>query len=165
MKTIIIILTFTIGYMPLLAQQSSENLIASCCDNGRGCTGSAYCSACKNCSGCKHCAKNGGNCGVCSDGRTKSYKSASNSNRRISNVSTSNSNSSPIQPYSSGSSLITISTTLNLREGPGTAYAIIEKLNKGIELKFIESFSSWAKVKVKDSGKVGYVYSKYVTLK
>lgn len=165
MKAIIIILTCIIGFIPLIAQKSSENLIASCCNNERGCTGSAYCSACKNCSGCKHCAKNGGSCGVCSSGSTKNYNSSSNSNRRISN-STSNSNLSSIQPfYSSGSSLITTSSTLNLRGGPGTGYAIIEKLSKGVELKYMESFSSWIKVEVKNSGNVGYVYAKYVTLK
>jgi hypothetical protein len=45
-------------------QTSSKKLIASTCE-GRGCSGSEYCTACKNCSGCKHCAKEGGTCGVC----------------------------------------------------------------------------------------------------
>jgi hypothetical protein len=65
MKTLLFSFLLLLFTSSVIGQTQSGKLIAETCE-GRGCTGSEYCSACKNCSGCKHCAKNGGTCGVCS---------------------------------------------------------------------------------------------------
>tara|TARA_R110002049_G_scaffold993_11_gene7245 strand:+ start:28074 stop:28244 length:171 start_codon:yes stop_codon:yes gene_type:complete len=54
---------------------------------------------------------------------------------------------------------------LNLREGPGINYKILEKLTNQSTLILIESFGSWLKVKVKNTETIGYVYYKYVNKK
>ena len=51
----VLMLIFSAGQMHLTASSPA----------GRGCSGTADCTACKSCSGCKHCAKEGGTCGVC----------------------------------------------------------------------------------------------------
>jgi len=158
MKILFFILFLSLGYANCYGQTMKNNVIASCCEGGRGCTGSAYCTACKNCSGCKHCAKNGGTCGVCRRGSSKSYttyKKSSNSHRSTSNL----------RKYLKDDNLTVNSTTLNLREGPGTKYKILEKLNNNSTLLFIENKGTWLKIKVKETGTIGYVFYKYVNRK
>lgn len=153
MKTLFTILLFSIT---LSFVQSQEKTVASCCstDEGRGCTGSAYCTACSNCSGCRHCAKNGGTCGVCASGRTsrKSYRTNSYAS----------STTYHLQSYTSGTLLTVTSEKLNVRKGAGTKYQIIEQIRKGDKVRFIESKGNWFKVQVVESENVGYVYYKYL---
>lgn len=151
MKQLLLLWLIIANFGLLKAQNQTNTLVAVCCEDGRGCSGSAYCTACKNCSGCKHCAKNGGTCGVCSS-KTR-YKSISTS----SNISPSKTRS-----YTIGSEIFVSSPTLNLREGPSSKYKIIEKLSQNEGLELIEIKGSWLKVRVKNSGTLGYVYSKYI---
>jgi len=142
---------------------SQEKLLASCCDGKEGrCTGSAYCSACTNCSRCKHCAA-GGTCGVCTSYSAPVKQKSSNKKDYKSSSSTSKKSSfkSPSE-YSVGNYLMVTSETLNLRQGPGVNYDVIEKLYKKSLLVFISYEGEWIKVKVYGSGRVGYVNYKYV---
>ncbi|MBV7268033.1 SH3 domain-containing protein [Winogradskyella luteola] len=151
MKVYFFALLLIIGYSNCYSQSNKTELIASCCEEGRGCKGSAYSTACKNCTGCKHCAKNGGTCGVCSSSNTKkrsSYKSSTNTKLN----------------FKKGDALYAMSNSLNLREGPGTQYKIIEKLKKHSEVELLVIKGSWLKVKVKTSKAIGYVYAKYLRL-
>lgn len=157
MKTFLFIALFFIGYSSFYGQSNKSDAVVSCCEKGRGCKGSAYCTACKNCTGCKHCAKNGGTCGVCSSGntkrrtssrKTKSYKSSTKS--KVS--------------YKNGDILYVSSSSLNLREGPSTKFKIIEKLNKYSKVKLLEIEGSWLKVEVLASNSIGYVYAKYLRI-
>ena len=160
MKTIFLFALLIFSFTYSNSQTNSNNLIAACCYEGGRCTGSLYCTACKNCSGCKHCDKNGGSCGVCDGGSRKVYKKYNNN----SSSNSSTSFSSNTKTYLRGSYLNVKSANLNLREGPGTKYKIIEKLNNKSILTFIESSGSWLKVKVKKTKTIGYVYHKYVSL-
>lgn len=137
----------------------------ACCDVGRGCTGSAYCSACKNCSGCKHCSKNGGSCGVCNGGRVKKYTSQ----KRTTKKSATETRKKPNYTYTkikskfnSNSYLYVSSKTLNLRKGAGTKFKIIATLLKDTRLTYLDKQNGWIKVKVVKTGLVGYVYYKYL---
>ncbi len=158
MKILFLFVFLNFCFLNSNGQTNSNNLIASCCIDGGRCTGSSYCTACKNCSGCKHCSKNGGSCGVCSGGSRKVYKNYKSSSNSYS------SSSSNRKRYLKGDYLTVKSTTLNLREGPGTKYKVIEKLNDQSSLTFIESRGPWLKVKVKKTKTIGYVYFKYVDL-
>lgn len=160
MKTVLFFILLSLVYINSYGQSDSNNLIASCCIEGRGCNGSAYCTACKNCSGCKHCAKNGGSCGVCSRGSNTSYRS-----KKSSSNSYTSSPSTVKTIYTKGGYLAINTATLNLREGPGTNYKILEKLSTSSTLIYIETSDKWLKVKVKETQTVGYVYYKYVKIK
>lgn len=155
MKILLTLILLSFGYSNCYSQTDSKKLIASCCEEGRGCKGSAYCSACKNCTGCKHCAKNGGTCGVCSSSNTKKISA----NKKSAPY---NSSSNIIINYTKGSTFYVASNSLNLREGPSTKYKIIEKLNKSSKVELIDVSGSWLKVKVKDSENIGFVYAKYL---
>lgn len=157
MKMFFFALLLIIGYSNSYSQSNKTELVTSCCEKGRGCNGSAYCSACKNCTGCKHCAKNGGSCGVCSsgitsrkssNGKSKSYKSSINAKAS----------------FKKGDILYVVSNSLNLREGPSTKYKIIEKLTNSSRVKLLEINGSWLKVKVETSETIGYVYAKYLRI-
>lgn len=131
-------------------------LIASCCEEGRGCTGSAYCTACKNCSGCRYCSKNGGSCGVCSSVRKKTYRNSSSLKKITAD------NSSISYKFYRGAVLYTSKTILNLRKGPGVKYKVLKKLKKDTKLVYISKKNNWIKVKEQVSDLVGYVYFKYL---
>jgi uncharacterized protein YgiM (DUF1202 family) len=150
MKILLIILSLVVFNISSYGQSKLDKTIASCCEEGRGCTGSSYCTACKNCTGCRYCAKNGGSCGVCSSGSryTSSKKKSSYTSIKQSN--------------SIGENLSVSTATSNLRKGPSTKFKIIEKLFKNEILEVLEVSGSWLKVKVKKSGSLGYVYAKYV---
>ncbi len=131
-------------------QTDSDKLLASCCFERGRCTGSAYCTACKNCSRCKHCSKNGGSCGVCSSGsREKS------SLRRKSKTK-------PLSKSFDDKVLYVSVALLNLREGAGTNFPIVEKLSKDAKLLYLGKEKLWIKVKVEKSNTIGYVYYKYL---
>lgn len=150
----------------IISAQSQEKIIASCCstEEGRGCTGSAYCTACSNCSGCRHCAKNGGTCGVCAGGRTSktSYKRKRSKSKSYRPNSYTSSTTYHLQSYTNGTLLTVTNEKLNVRKGAGTKYPIIEQIKKGDKVKFIEQKGNWYKVQVIDSENIGYVYYKYL---
>lgn len=161
MKTVLSIVLFALGITASFSQSETKNLIASCCTEGGRCTGSTYCSACKNCSGCKHCAKNGGSCGVCATGR----RNTTTSNNKSSIYYNSTSTRIPsTTTYIKGESLFVNTSTLNLREGPGSNFKILEKLTPKSTLIYIKTEGTWFKVEVQKSQTIGYVHSKYVKL-
>ncbi|MBQ6570133.1 MAG: SH3 domain-containing protein [Clostridia bacterium] len=55
-------------------------------------------------------------------------------------------------------------STLNMRSGAGTNYAVVSKLTQGTVVTFLGTSGSWYKIKTSD-GKTGYVSSQYVTVK
>lgn len=140
------------GYVNGISQTNDEKLIAMCCDEGRRCTGSAYCRVCKNCSACRYCAKNGGTCGVCN--RSKSYRSTPKTKTYT----------YPKISYklSKGKYLYVAVASLNLRSGPRSKYKTIERLKKGSKLAYLDKDGAWIKVKIEASGLTGYVYYKYL---
>lgn len=136
--------------------------------NGR-CTGSANCTACSNCSRCGHCSS-GGSCGVCrgsSSGRSfysSSSRSRKSTKKKNSSTYTSSKSSginatSKSYNFSSGSTILYVNTNrLNVRKSPSTKSEILEKVERYDELIYIETSGSWYKVKVEETGTVGYVY-------
>jgi hypothetical protein len=157
-----------------------NKLIASCCDSkpkddGR-CTGSAYCSACSNCSRCAHCSS-GGSCGVCASYsapvRYTAPRTVSGRRSKTTVTTSSNSNfyskpkkeavsSKVIINYQSEDMLAVDSEILNLREGPGTEYEVIEVLERYAVIKVIAIDGEWLQVKVIESGNYGFVNVRYV---
>src|SRR5690554_738258 len=141
--------------------------IASCCTSEEArCIGSSNCRACTNCSRCAHC-NSGGSCGVCSGYRTTKSSNSSNktyNSTRQSDNSYSNSNNlyKLTRTYYINEVLLVKNETLNLREGAGTHYQIIEKLKQNDVLFFLEKQGEWIKVKVKKSENIGWVYVQYV---
>lgn len=61
-----------------------------------------------------------------------------------------------------GATVYVISEILNLREGPGTEYAVIETLDKGDEMVILGHDGDWVQVIVDVSKNVGYVKSIFV---
>ena len=51
--------------------------------------------------------------------------------------------------------------SVNVRTGPGTNYSSIMKLNKGDKVEYIATNGNW--INIKYNGKIGYVYSDYVS--
>lgn len=177
---------FKILFFVFVYSMSAQNhkLIASCCDAkskelGR-CTGSAYCSACSNCSRCAHCS-NGGSCGVCASysqpARYTTPRKVSGSTVKtfskntVTTASNSNIYSKPqkgavakkvITDYHSEDMLAVESETLNLREGPGVEYDVIEVLKKYAVIKVIAIDGEWLQVKVIESGNYGFANVKHV---
>lgn len=64
--------------------------------------------------------------------------------------------------YHSEDMLAVDSEILNLREGPGTEYEVIEVLEKYVVIKVIAIDGEWLQVKVIESGNYGFVNVKYV---
>lgn len=177
---------FKILFFLFVSSMSAQDhkLIASCCDSkpkdaGR-CTGSAYCSACSNCSRCAHCSS-GGSCGVCasysapvrytaprtvSGGRAKTTSkntvTASSNSNFYSKPKKESVSKKVIINYRTEDMLAVDSEILNLREGPGTEYEVIEVLERHELLKVIAIDGEWLQVKVIESGNYGYVNVKYV---
>lgn len=76
---------------------------------------------------------------------------------------TSSASTTPVAGLTTGEAVLT-SSGVNFRKGPSTSYSSYGKLSKGTKVT-IESFSgSWAKVKVTKTGKVGYVYTKFLKM-
>ena len=152
MKKILVIIFFLVSFFEIQAQSAPRDtqIASTCCEEGRGCTGSSYCTACKNCSGCKHCAKNGGTCGVCSRVRTTPVRSVSSTTLSVS------------AKFNKGQRVHVSSPVLNLREAPSASSKILEKLIKEQEVEVLEVLGSWCKVKVLSSQNTGYVHKDYI---
>jgi uncharacterized protein YgiM (DUF1202 family) len=162
MKTLaILILTMLTFYISDITEKKITSKY-SCTkiieDEGR-CTGSAYCSACSNCSRCAHCS-NGGSCGVCSSSSSNSSYTTPKTKRGI---KTSTYYYEPVQEtkvYYENESITIYSETINLRQKPSTKSIILEKLNYGDTVLFIEKMGEWSKIKVEETGTIGFVYSR-----
>ena len=70
----------------------------------------------------------------------------------------------PLTPGEYGFDVIVVSSTLNMREGPSTSYAVVDKLVLGTILRFLEADASgkWDKVLDETSGRTGWVSDHYV---
>ncbi len=176
------------------ASAQSEIALASCCEGEVAtCTGSASCRACKTCNYCKYC-NSGGSCGVCSGGSTRTsakssiyrgsetYSSPTTSpgnantsyllrSKEITTSSLNNYNREDIYYVSDDlyspfylKTLMVNTETLNLRSGPGTEYAVLEKLTKYQELIFLAMTGEWVKVKTRASNRNGFVHYKFVVV-
>ena len=53
-------------------------------------------------------------------------------------------------------------TNLNLREGPGPQYLLIDTLPTDTSVNILETEASWVRIRVKDSGRVGWVNPRYL---
>lgn len=158
MKTIIILLLTILAFFTsenndtkITSKYNCEVLIK---DKGR-CTGSSSCSACRNCSRCGHCS-NGGSCGVCAGSSSNTFYSTPSKKTK------SNSNYKPAvktEVYYKNQSITIYKEKINLRKEPSTKSAIIEILSFGDTVFFIEKNGEWSKVKVKETGTVGYLYT------
>lgn len=157
-KLILIVAFCVFGVNLSLGQETA--LMASFGEGTEGkCVGSAYCTACTNCSRCGHCGS-GGSCGVCSTGNRKTTK------KTPSNSTTSKSNSYNLPNDTSSKyylkRLIVNKDILNLRNGPGISYSIIEKLKMNQEITFLAMIDDWVKIKVNMTKTEGFVYYKHV---
>jgi hypothetical protein len=162
MKTLcILILTMLTFYFSDISKKkitSKYNCTKIVKNEGR-CTGSAYCSACSNCSRCAHCS-NGGSCGVCSSSSSNSSYTSPKTKRK---TKTSTYYYEPVQEikvYYENESITIYSETINLREKPTAKSIILEKLNYGDTVVFIEKTGEWSKIKVEETGTIGFVFSK-----
>lgn len=66
----------------------------------------------------------------------------------------------PTTPTQTG---VVTSSSLNMRTGPGTNFAIIRTLTLGTEFTVIKKEGDWLQIRLKD-GKEGWVHSGYVKL-
>lgn len=178
MKNILYYFAFIIGIFFINSCVKAENTAIA--DNGR-CTGSAYCSACSNCSRCGHCSA-GGSCGVCSGssrGRgnsptTKKSKKATpkrttNSKPTYTAVAKTKSPESSIKNtfyYDANGDRVVLITSItpitNIRNLPSLKGKVIEQIKKGAKLIVLENYGEWIKIKVKQTGTVGFVFGKNV---
>ncbi|MBN9286262.1 MULTISPECIES: SH3 domain-containing protein [unclassified Flavobacterium] len=161
-KTKTLLLLLLAGFMgaPVTAQVKS-NLIASCCESDGGrCSGSSYCSACTNCSRCKHC-KAGGTCGACSnessDREARTYRKKAD-RKPVVIIDKAVKTTKKTLYYTNQPIFITVAF-VNLRQGPGTNYKILEKVMKGSRVLYIETTEAWIKVKAEKTGTIGYLHS------
>ncbi|TPD70007.1 SH3 domain-containing protein [Flavobacterium microcysteis] len=165
------------------AYSQKGGLIASCCDTKKGgrCTGSASCTACTTCSGCKYC-NSGGSCGVCGFSTSSkpyskttyytSRKPAIKKSKTKKTISTNNfyngSSSGTDNYYDSytenydaikkGSFFMIKGAKLNLRNGPGITYDIIQELHKTDYGQILGSVvDGWVFVSITKSENFGYV--------
>ncbi|MDD4067122.1 MAG: SH3 domain-containing protein [Clostridia bacterium] len=56
--------------------------------------------------------------------------------------------------------LVSVSSKLNVRNGPGTSYSIVGKLNNGAKVKIIDTNNKWEKIQYNDIE--GWVLSEYL---
>jgi hypothetical protein len=129
-------------------------------ENKGRCTGSAYCSTCSNCSRCAHCS-NGGTCGVCSSpSSNSSYTTTSKAKKRVKSSAHHYEPVEETKTFYENESITIYSETINLRGKPSTKSIILEKLSYGDIIIFIEKTGEWSKIKVKETGTIGFVFSK-----
>lgn len=138
------------------------------------CTGSANCTACTNCSRCGHCGS-GGTCGVCSGSSSgRSTSSGTHKKNKPKKHKTSDSYKSSksttskapkielnVNVHSNNRYIAGISGT-NIYEQPSFKSKIVTTVSKNAKLIQLSKEGLWIKVKVKSSGKKGYVYYKDV---
>jgi len=67
------------------------------------------------------------------------------------------------KPTTSTQTGVVTASSLNMRSGPGTNFAIIRTLTLGTEFTVIKKEGDWLQIKLKD-GKEGWVHSGYVKL-
>ncbi|OVE60339.1 SH3 domain-containing protein [Chryseobacterium mucoviscidosis] len=141
------------------------------------CTGSANCTACSNCSRCGHCSS-GGTCGVCGGGSSESYSSGRSSIRKrkikkhtASDYYTSSKTKSnkpqkiiidEVNVDLSSNRYITGIATTNIYKKPSLKSPVLVRVYKNEKLIPLSKEGSWYKIKVKSSGKKGYVFYKDV---
>lgn len=181
-----IVFIFAFASSPTSAFCQVTDIVAACCEGKTGrCTGSAHCTACTNCKYCKYC-NNGGSCGICA-GRNRKTTTRTYQPEWTRNSSTSKSSSTgtksrsiaggnlyaesgiyvmPDDKYSEyyQKTLIVNAETLNLRTGPGTEYAIRDRLYKYQALTFLAMKENWIKVEIQSNHSIGYVHYNYVLL-
>lgn len=176
------LLFFLLFFACALQAQDSKLIAASCHADGGRCSGTAYCSACSNCSGCKHC-NSGGTCGVCTSyaapvkktyskpakkrASTSATPTASgykkNSSRKTASSKAPAAKSlqgfaAPAAPrHAAGDKLTVASDILNLREGAGMDFPVIETLEKGATVQLLGYDGEWVQVVVVKTKNVGYV--------
>lgn len=177
MKNLVFVLFSSLVFLNGLPVKFTKPVIC-----GR-CSGSAYCGACTTCNYCAHC-NSGGACGVCSGGtapasnRTNYYpsnqgsRSTERTTYRNSGITKNRSNPSPAVKSSRfyPSQPVTVAVEkLNIRQGPGTNYAIMASLTAGDEVTILNTdFDPWifieAEVLIDDVNWEinGYVYGKYL---
>lgn len=166
-----------LGTPPFVSAQPLTAIASCCSGNTATCTGASYCKACKNCSSCAHCNRGGGSCGVCS--RKQSPSSPSPTKKTMENVQRPEGSfrtgfnrnrydnpdtRSDESSWLHNKTLLVRIKILNLREGPDTTYPVIETLVEKQELVFLARENDWIRVRVKASGTMGYVHSRYVVL-
>lgn len=66
-----------------------------------------------------------------------------------------------IDQVDAASKTVTVKSRVNFRKGPSKSYSVMRKLQKGYKLTYLGKSGKW--VKVKYSGKTGYVYNTYVS--
>lgn len=68
------------------------------------------------------------------------------------------------QPLSDSGNRLYVDTKLvNLREGPGTGFAIITTVQRGVELSEVDRSGNWVEVITTDSGARGWVFNNLVS--
>jgi hypothetical protein len=165
MKTLsILILTMLTFYFSDITEKkiTSKYNCTKIIENEGRCSGSSYCSACSNCSRCAHCS-NGGTCGVCSGSSSNSFYTTTPKAKKKVKITTSTYYYEPVQEttvYYENESITIYSETINLREEPNTKSIILEKLSYGDTVVFIEKTGEWSKIKVEETGTIGFVFSK-----
>lgn len=173
MKKLISFIIFAFGSFILNSCFKANDNIG----HGGRCTGSAYCTACSNCSRCGHCSS-GGTCGVCGGGSSESYSSGRTSTRKrkikkhtASDYYTSSKTKSnkpqkiiidEVNVDLSSNRYITGIATTNIYEKPSLKSSVVARVYKNEKLIPLSKEGSWYKVKVKSSGKKGYVFYKDV---
>lgn len=151
------ILFLLLAQVSLFAQVAKE--VASCCEGEEGrCTGSAYCTACRNCSRCAHCGS-GGSCGVCSSSESYYPPPAKTKTARKAKSTTS---TQSLRSHYAGEVLLITTENVNLREGPGTNYDVVQTLGRNETVLFRKKFGDWALVEVQENGAEGCVHLKYL---
>jgi len=147
----------------------TTKLIASCCtpaveqkeDYGR-CSGDAYCTACKNCSACKHCSKEGGSCGVCASYAAPVVAKPRKVKAKAFTAAGGTTVVKPMKQYKRLQMLEVTSETLNVRDGAGSNYKVLEVINYGDMVTYISHDGEWLYVRVDESGTNGWVNYKFV---
>ncbi|MGN7865739.1 SH3 domain-containing protein [Chryseobacterium sp. 22458] len=166
-----IILTFSI-LMLNSCFKANDNV-----GHGGRCTGSAYCTACSNCSGCGHC-NSGGTCGVCRGGSSGKSLSSGSSSKGKSKKHKSPDSYRSSKPHTgkppkvfidkaninlnSNNRYIAGIATTNVYEKPNFQSKVITIVTKDAKLIQLSKEGPWYKVRVKSSGKTGYIFNKAV---
>jgi uncharacterized protein YgiM (DUF1202 family) len=157
------LLLLTLLFTGFLTSAQNSKLLASCCaapepqakEFGR-CSGDAYCTACKNCSACKHCSKEGGSCGVCASYAAPVVSKPKKAKAAASTIT------KPMKQYKRLQMLEVTSETLNVRDGAGTNFKLLETINQGDMVTYISHDGEWLYIRVNASGTNGWVNYKFV---
>lgn len=165
MKTLVVLILTILTFYPSNTKEEKKITSHYNCpkivENEGRCTGSAYCSACSNCSRCAHCSS-GGSCGVCSGTSSNNFYSTQKTYKKPKTTTSSNNYGSveSSKVHYEGDSITIYSEAINLREKPNTKSKILEKLSSGDTVIFIEKTGDWSKIKVEETGTIGFVFSK-----